>query len=275
MRKSEKSVKYTSERNGKTKHYDKTTHRHSKGIVKGLVIIACVLGVFLLLGGGEYYFVKSKLNIGDAVAIEDTGEETVPEIVQNPAPVPERAPSAPSVPITPPKAPDTVEVEEPREEIPQAPESEHKPDLIPDTGGGAITNTAMSEWEKEVAEAIFSLTNTERQKQGLAPYGFDGTLQDVAQRKSVNMGELNYFSHIAPDGTTTHDWLRADGHSYRAWGENIFTASWGASGAEIVNAWMNSSGHRANILGDFELLGVGVYQLPDGSVYSTQVFGTK
>ena len=120
---------------------------------------------------------------------------------------------------------------------------------------------------------IFDLTNLERANHGLPPLSANHILGDVARRKSLNMGDLDYFSHTAPDGTTTADWLRNEGHTFSRWGENIANLSANATARDIIAAWMNSPGHRANILDEnFTLLGVGVYVIND-RLFATQVFG--
>ena len=150
------------------------------------------------------------------------------------------------------------------------------PELAPPifTGNG---NTNLPEisgaFSAKVEEEIFELVNIERANYGLAPVGSNSALSDVARRKSLNMGDLGYFSHTAPNGTTTADWLRNEGQMFSGWGENIANFGANATAIEIMNGWMNSPGHRANILNpDFMLLGVGVYLINDRT-FATQVFG--
>ena len=117
------------------------------------------------------------------------------------------------------------------------------------------------------------MVNSERTRNRLSPLTKNTALADVARRKSQGMGEKGYFEHTAPDGTTTSDWLKKAGHSFSAWGENIANYGANATAAEIMNGWMNSPGHRANILKpDFTLLGVGVYVI-NNRLFATQVFG--
>lgn len=129
-------------------------------------------------------------------------------------------------------------------------------------------------FSEQLEEGIFNLVNTERASQGLPALRPNDALSDVARRKSLNMGDLGYFSHTAPDGTTTADWLRSEGHAFSRWGENIANFGVNATAKEIMNGWMNSPGHRANILDhNFTLLGVGVYQI-NTRIFATQVFGS-
>ena len=125
-------------------------------------------------------------------------------------------------------------------------------------------DSAVTSMEEEVAR----LVNVERQKYGLAPLTLDWELSRVARYKSQDMHDRGYFSHQSPTYGSPFDMMRSFGLSYRAAGENI--AKGHRSAAEVVNAWMNSSGHRANILNaSFTKIGVGY--VADGN-YWTQMF---
>jgi len=196
-------------------------------------------------------------------------------------PIPENRPHFPELPdVTPepdrPNVPDVPEIEEP-DYYPEVEEPEEKPYIPQPDPELEVEVPPVGNFDLDVANIVHRLVNEERAKHGLQPLGKNSALENVAYRKSVNMGTLGYFSHTAPDGTNTNDWLRADGHNFRTWGENIAN-HFDRGGAEataigIMDAWMNSSGHRANILRDsFDLLGVGVYSI-NGRVFATQVFG--
>jgi uncharacterized protein YkwD len=129
---------------------------------------------------------------------------------------------------------------------------------------------------------IYVITNAERAKYNLPALRMDPHLDVVARRHSADMLRRNYFSHTNPEGAEIRDRVELyDGEhrDFSALGENIWMAS-GASPAqieriagEIVTAWMNSKGHRANILAPgFELIGVGV-AIFGGRIYATQDFG--
>ena len=252
-------------------HYDghssrvKKTEKHTEGYTRAIIAIACVLALIVLAFGYEYYFVRSHLDIGESIALEAPQEspQTPPETPQAPKP---------SEPVETPPAPSAHETEATPEEVPDE-------EIITDEVGGDSKVPEATDFDSEVASIVFQLTNEERSKQGLAAYGPDPVLGDMAYRKSAHMGKLGYFSHVAPDGTTTYDWLKTEGQPYAGWGENIADyydfGSAQKTAEAIMDGWMNSSGHRANILGDFELLGVGVYTTTEGRVMATQVFGTK
>lgn len=121
---------------------------------------------------------------------------------------------------------------------------------------------------------VFQLTNQERQARGLYPYAWNDLLADAARAHSQDMGTRNFFSHTNPDGKTPGDRIRDAGYNWSYCGENI--AAGQTTAAEVVQGWMNSPGHRANILStDFCDLGVG-YAYVTGSAYGhywTQNFG--
>ncbi|CAG9621702.1 CAP domain-containing protein [Sutcliffiella rhizosphaerae] len=122
----------------------------------------------------------------------------------------------------------------------------------------------VSEFEKKVVE----LTNAERAKQGLSPLKLDTELSKVAKEKSKDMQKNKYFSHNSPTYGSPFDMMKQYGINYRTAGENI--AQGQRSPEEVVNAWMNSEGHRANIMnGNYTHIGVG--HVEQGN-YWTQMF---
>ena len=121
---------------------------------------------------------------------------------------------------------------------------------------------------KGVEEQVLSLVNQERAKVGLKPLQMDWELQRVARTKSQDMRSKGYFSHQSPTYGSPFDMMKQFGISYRTAGENI--AQGQRNPQEVMSAWMNSSGHRANILkADFTHIGVG-YEA-NGN-YWTQMF---
>lgn len=115
-------------------------------------------------------------------------------------------------------------------------------------------------------ESVCMRTNEARVSQGLMPLKLELTLTDVAQAHSQDMVDRAYFNHTNPDNQTPFDRLNTAGISYQYAAENI--ASGQTTPEQVVSAWMNSSGHRANILSTrFTRLGVGV----SGTLW-TQVF---
>jgi uncharacterized protein YkwD/stress response protein SCP2 len=122
------------------------------------------------------------------------------------------------------------------------------------------------------AEVIL-LTNRERGKHGLGQLAANKQLAEAAQMHSADMAVRNFFDHQNPEGAQCWDRAQLVGYRYRKIAENI--AAGQRSPEEVVEGWMNSPGHRANIL-DGELTEIGVGLAAGGSygTYWTQVFGT-
>ncbi|EJR24735.1 TPA: CAP domain-containing protein [Bacillus thuringiensis] len=126
---------------------------------------------------------------------------------------------------------------------------------------------SLSEFEQRVVE----LTNAERAKQGLPALKVDTELSKVARIKSEDMQKNNYFDHNSPTYGSPFDMMKKFGISYTSAGENI--AQGQRTPEEVVQAWMNSAGHRANILNNgFTHIGVGYVESGN---YWTQQFITK
>ncbi|MCQ6274456.1 SCP-like extracellular protein [Bacillus sp. V3B] len=108
----------------------------------------------------------------------------------------------------------------------------------------------------QAVQQVIDLTNAERKQNGLPALKADAKLNSVAQMKSADMQQNNYFSHTSPTYGSPFDMMRDNGVSYQSAGENI--AQGQRTAQEVVQAWMNSEGHRKNILSrDFTHIGVG------------------
>ncbi|RDY27226.1 sporulation protein [Romboutsia weinsteinii] len=120
-------------------------------------------------------------------------------------------------------------------------------------------------------QEVVNLVNVERSKQGLKPLTLNAKLSNVATTKSQDMINKNYFDHTSPTYGSPFDMMKQFGISYRTAGENIAMGQ--RTPSEVVNAWMNSEGHRKNILSaNFTEIGVGVAKNSNGSIYWTQMF---
>lgn len=113
-------------------------------------------------------------------------------------------------------------------------------------------STSVDQFEQKVIE----LTNVERQKAGLAALKSDKALMGAAREKSLDMQQNKYFSHTSPTFGSPFDRMKALGIKYSAAGENIAMGQ--KTPEEVVKGWMNSPGHRANIMStSFTHIGVG------------------
>ena len=136
----------------------------------------------------------------------------------------------------------------------------------------ASTLTAQADFESQVIE----LVNNERVANDLPPLVYNEELTNAARLHSQDMGDNNYFSHTSQDGTAFNQRIVNAGYDYNNCGENI--AAGYPTPEDVVNGWMNSPGHRANILSpEYCDIGVG-YAVVAGSDYFhywTQDFGRQ
>ncbi|MER5966298.1 CAP domain-containing protein [Streptomyces sp. NPDC002057] len=154
----------------------------------------------------------------------------------------------------------------------KAPAPKPKPKPVPTTEPPAETASAPSTADRgEAAETeVLRLVNLERAKVGCSPVSEDAKLAALAGAFSADMANRGFFDHTDPDGATP--WARAEKAGVSGLGgENIARGQ--ADAAAVMESWMNSDGHRANILNcEFTTLGVGVY-FGDGGPWWTQDFG--
>lgn len=136
---------------------------------------------------------------------------------------------------------------------------------LPDVGNDpSLGEGAISSYEAEVVR----LVNEARQENGLQPLTANASVSQVARAKSKDMVDLHYFSHTSPTYGTPFQMLTSFGVSYRTAGENIAYGQ--HTPQEVMTGWMNSPGHRANILNStYTQIGVGY--VADGN-YWTQLF---
>jgi uncharacterized protein YkwD len=144
------------------------------------------------------------------------------------------------------------------------------------TPNPGLTPTPTS--TSDFGQQVLDLTNQFRAQNGLAPLRLNTELNAAALTHSKNMALQDFFSHTGKDGSTVGDRLKTVGYESQAWGENI--AAGYATPDQVVQSWINSPGHRANLLNrSYTELGVGYYYLANdtGSVnyksYWTQDFG--
>jgi len=124
---------------------------------------------------------------------------------------------------------------------------------------------------KSLESEVIRLVNVERSKRGLQTLSANWQLSRVARYKSQDMIDKGYFSHTSPTYGSPFKMMEAFGIRYSAAGENIAMGQ--RSPQEVMNAWMNSPGHRNNILStSFYQIGVGLAKDRNGRMYWTQMF---
>ncbi len=118
---------------------------------------------------------------------------------------------------------------------------------------------------------VVELVNAERAKNGLKPLKMNAQVNKTATLKSQDMAKLGYFDHNSPTYGSPFDMMKKYGISYRTAGENIAMGQ--TTPEQVMKGWMNSPGHRANILkSSFTEIGVGVAKNSSGRLYWTQQF---
>ncbi|GHH40227.1 sigma-70 family RNA polymerase sigma factor [Streptomyces candidus] len=123
------------------------------------------------------------------------------------------------------------------------------------------------------AQEVIALVNSERTKAGCGPVRGNALLRTAAQRHSEDMIARGYFDHISPDGDGPGERVTAAGYKWSTYGENI--AAGQATPAAVMDTWMKSPGHRANILNcAFKEVGIGIADA-SGGIRWTQVFGAR
>ena len=140
----------------------------------------------------------------------------------------------------------------------------------PDQNTTDIATDNQSIDNQSFEEQVVVLVNEQRAENGLAPLTLSAELSNVARIKSQDMRDLNYFSHTSPTYGSPFEMLTHFGISYRAAGENI--AMGYKTPEAVMEAWMNSPGHRANILSaSYTQIGVGY--VADGSYWTQEFIG--
>jgi uncharacterized protein YkwD len=134
---------------------------------------------------------------------------------------------------------------------------------------------------RDMSAKVLDLVNAERAKHGCPPLQIDAKLVRAAERQSRDMATQDFVSHTDPDGTTPGQRVHDTGYIFQMIGENIEAGS--DTAEDAVDQWMQSPGHRANILTcAYRETGIAVYGLNDGQAigsraepyryYWTQVF---
>lgn len=142
--------------------------------------------------------------------------------------------------------------------------------VVPDNNGTNTTQPNKAEFSSE-ALAVLKLVNQERQKNGLDPLELNAPVTNVANVKAKDMAVNNYFSHNSATYGTPFQMLKSFGIHYMSAGENI--AAGQRTPEEVMKSWLNSPGHRENILrSSFTHIGIGYYKGGSYGHYWVQQF---
>ncbi len=201
---------------------------------------------------------------------EETPEQT-PDTEQ-PEETPGQTPDTEEPEETPEQTPDTEEPEETPEQTPDIEQPEEMPDNTPQQPDDNRPEQTPEEdgdsSQGDYASQVVTLVNAERAKYGLSALKVDSRVQQAAQVRAAET--VQSFSHTRPNGSSFSTALTEAGVSYTRSGENIAYGQ--STPQQVVQAWMNSSGHRANILNEsFTTIGVG-YTVSGGTAYWAQLF---
>lgn len=231
--------------------------------VGGAVLAACVAG------GGLWYVSLGPGTGSDDEAASRTSAEPVadlaaPETPATTSPSPSVSVSASPSPSAK-KSASATPSRTPKKSVPPAPKKTAKP-RVPST-------PASQPAPPSTAAQVVALVNKERGAAGCGPLKADTQLTDAAQRHSDDMSARNFFEHTNPDGAGPGQRVTDAGYRWSTYGENIARGQ--QTPASVMESWMNSPGHRANILNcAFKDIGIGIHQ-GAGGPWWTQDFGAK
>ncbi|MFJ4840255.1 sigma-70 family RNA polymerase sigma factor [Streptomyces sp. NPDC088746] len=240
---------------------DGVRRRRRTTVVAGLAAVAVLGG-----GGAAVHLYTDDEGEDPATAVApltgpSTPVTTPPSSPSSPAPSPSSVSPSPSATTSPSASRSRSATPTPvKTQRPRTPSSEPAPAPAPKASSAP-----------SAAEEVIALVNSERAKEGCAPVSDNSLLAKAASRHSADMVARDYFSHTSPDGTDPGARITAAGYRWSTYGENI--AKGQPTAAAVMDSWMNSSGHRANILNcAFKEIGIGREDSSGGPVW-TQNFG--
>ncbi|MEV0505196.1 CAP domain-containing protein, partial [Streptomyces spectabilis] len=239
--------------------------RQAVGAGAGVAAIAALAGVMQLADGSS-----GSPDKGSAVALESNESSAEPSAAVEPSRSPSPSASPSKAKKTKKPSPTASPSRASRKKTPKAPRPTPSRTAAPRPTTEKPAPPAPSGSQ---AQQVLGLVNTERAKAGCAPLTHNAALTTAAQRHSADMRARDYFDHASPDGTDPGQRITAAGYKWSTYGENIARGQ--RTAASVMDSWMNSEGHRANILNcSFKELGVGIEQ-GDGGPWWTQNFGAR
>lgn len=240
--------------------------------IRKIVPLALAMTMAATASAGAAEIHTAKINIPDSV-VSQAKQELINKLMEKydfSACFPDW-----DIPSLPEENPDEQPEEAPDEQPDETPDNTPQlpddsiPEETPDNGTEQAPeedNNGTS--QGDFASQVVELVNAERAKYGLSALTVDAKVQQAALVRAKESAQS--FSHTRPNGSSFSTALTEAGVSYRRAGENIAYGQ--RTPQQVMNAWMNSSGHRANILNeDFTTIGVG-YTVINGTAYWAQLF---
>ncbi|MFB7371962.1 CAP domain-containing protein [Streptomyces sp. NPDC056222] len=260
---------------------ERERNRRRVVVTAGMAVVALTGGSFYLSGGRGADGDALEVNRAAAPApdlpsaLEATGLTPTPSTVSPSASASASASTSPSAKATPPTrtaAPDAAKTTTPRTSAPKPKRTEADTGTGSGSGSGSGASRQGDSGSGSAVDQVVSLVNAERAKAGCGPLTANSTLNRAAQGHSDDMAARDYFDHSNPDGDGPGERVTAAGYPWSTYGENIAMGQ--RTPEQVMDAWMNSPGHRANILNcDFKEIGIGIHN--EGGPYWTQVFGAR
>ncbi|WP_030691367.1 sigma-70 family RNA polymerase sigma factor [Streptomyces globisporus] len=249
-------------------------------LAAGIAVVAVTGGAFTLTTGPEEGTESRDTTLA---ATTGTGLPTPQEATAPPTVASSSATSSPSASKTPrtsprpprptPAASRTSPPAPPRPTRTTAPATTSAPRPTgTHTASGSGAGSGSGSGSGSTEEQVIDLVNAERAKAGCGPLTEHPLLTRAAQGHSDDMAARDFFDHTNPDGDGPGERITAAGYAWSSYGENI--AKGQTTAAQVMDSWMNSPGHRANILNcGFKEIGVGLHT--SGGPYWTQAFGSR
>ncbi|WP_405875784.1 sigma-70 family RNA polymerase sigma factor [Streptomyces sp. NBC_00005] len=236
--------------------------RNRRRAVGGAVVAACVAG------GGFWYFGMDPGDGTEGAAVAPTAGAPVADLSESSAvETSSPASTSPSPSVSKTKAASASKTPKPAKKAVSTPRPSARPSQSP-----AAAPQASSTPSDTVAQVV-ALVNKERAAAGCGALTEDAQLEKAAQGHSDDMAARNFFDHTNPDGADPGQRITAAGYRWSTYGENI--AQGQQTPEAVMESWMNSAGHRANILNcSFKDIGVGIHK-GSGGPWWTQDFGAK
>lgn len=207
---------------------------------------------------------KAKVSKAASRQVKQNNNKKYETPVIKPVEKPQAAVTKPQTPAEKPQLP----AEKPRSPVEKPQLPTEKPQLPAEKPSAPAENNGSTGTNEN---QVLNLVNKERAAAGLAPLKYNSKLAEVAKAKAADLRDKNYFSHTSPTYGSPFDMMKSFGINYSSAGENI--AKGYKTPAAVMDGWMNSPGHKANILNSsFTEIGVGYVTDSTGAGYWVQMF---